>query len=341
MKKLTKSRLFGRATAGLLTAALLLSGCSGERGTPQQSQPDNTAHIAYPELLPEGYAGSELASLAEECNALLTTDEAVMEADYVRQAIADFQGGKTADLNILCLYSNGNYYGARFYYEENGQLTFQVLNELWESGTQEEVPSHSVCDFYLTDYGYLVYQTEPHYEPTGYKLINDRDLYPNVEERDALYQTYIAPIAYTAMFRDWQSAQELNLLFLYEDICRYEGKDFSSPEDYIWPVPDVAATLSRYFEGITEEVVVAAAKRYDNDDTQCYYPEENSIHYEGGRGGGPFCLRITQWEREGSLLKIHYQRYDYITGDPDSAYILTIEDREDGGFTYCSNLQAE
>lgn len=338
-------RRMGRAAAALLTAALLLSGCSGDRGS---SSAGGGSHIAYPDLLPESYAGSELEVRAEQYDALicgvgddrLSTADGATDGSHVRQTVADFLDRTTGDLYVLSLWGDDRQFGTHFFYDEDGQLSATTPWELLpEEYSQEEAHTNPVYGLELNEYGYLVYREGgPDFEPSSYKLINERELYPDTARRDELYETYFSPIAYTALTgKSWESIEELNILWLYEDLLGYEGR---SAGDGVWQISDMAATLSRYFDGITEERLTALAEQWNSGSVQVYYPEDGTVRYQGGRGGGPLCLRITDWTEEGDLLSLHYVSYDYTTGvpNPDSGYVLTVENRPDGSFCYRSNL---
>ena len=73
-----------------------------------------------------------------------------------------------------------------------------------------------------------------------------------------------------------------------------------------------------------------------------YDPASGTLHYEGGRGGGPYYLRVTGWEEDGDRLTLHYEEYSPATGEPyeDSACLLTVRLLEDGTFRYLGNHKA-
>jgi len=98
----------------------------------------------------------------------------------------------------------------------------------------------------------------------------------------------------------------------------------------------ILETVSRYFDGVTADDFIPAQKSGPVN----YDPQTNTIHYEGGRGGGPKCMRVTGWSREGDCLKIDYENYSYETGVPfeNSCYVLTVRLLENGSFRYLSNL---
>ena len=137
---------------------------------------------------------------------------------------------------------------------------------------------------------------------------------------------------------EWDSLMEIpRPLWVFEDLYRYDHPD-TDPFDVYgtnWPVDEMAAQLSRYFDGVTGEQLI-------NKYQDIYDPASGTLHYEGGRGGGPYYLRVTGWEEDGDRLTLHYEEYSAATGEPyeDSACLLTVRLLEDGSFRYLGNHKA-
>ena len=196
--------------------------------------------------------------------------------------------------------------------------------------------SYAVTKIQLTEYGYLTYEGESGSEPMGYQVVNDRELFSDASQRQEMEEKYLDPIFPTALSGHWDDPTEMSLLWVFEDLYRCENG--GSPFDQYgtdWPVGEMVELLGRYFDGITRELILSEemASAYDS--------QTDTIHYEGGRGGGPFCLRVTSWETEEELLTLHYEHYDCATGIPyeNGQSLLTIRLMEDGSFRYLSNQE--
>ena len=191
----------------------------------------------------------------------------------------------------------------------------------------------------LTDYGYLVYEGESSSEPSSHKVISDHDLFADAQERQDLYDTYLRPIFYTALGSGgWSSLTEVgSLIWLYEDIFNYEmGISPFNVYGTDWPVEEMVKLLNRYFDGVTQQMIINSHRVEDYD------AATGTIHYEGGRGGLAPSYRITDWRQEGNILSLDYESYDFVTGIPyeDASYVLTVRLMEDGSFRYLSNQTA-
>ena len=191
----------------------------------------------------------------------------------------------------------------------------------------------------VNDYGYLVASGDFVSEPTGYLVIPDRLLWEDADQRVQLYERYLEPVLPSALGEtEWDSLEEIpQPLWVFEDLYHYDHQN-ASPFDVYgadWPVDEMAAQLSRYFDGVTEEQLIALYQ-------EVYDPATGTLHYEGGRGGGPFCLRVTGWEEDGDQLTLNYEEYSSLTGEPyeDRECQLTVQLMEDGSFRYLSNHRA-
>ena len=230
----------------------------------------------------------------------------------------------------------------RLYYahfvSDEGKVTHSIdyLNS-WEDALNPS--TYGIDKIHLTDYGYLVYEGESSSEPSSHKVISDHDLFADAQERQDLYDTYLRPIFYTALGNyTWTSAEQVEQwIGLYEDIHNYETG--ISPFDIYgtdWPVDEMVKLLGRYFEGVTEQMIVSSHRAQD------YNAAAGTIHYEGGRGGLAPSYRVTGSRQEDDLLAIDYESYDFVTGIPyeDASYVLTVRLMEYGSFRYLSNQTA-
>ena len=171
-------------------------------------------------------------------------------------------------------------------------------------------------------------------------MIPDRLLWEDADQRIQLYERYLEPVLISTALgsNEWDSLMEIpQPLWVFEDLYRYDHPD-TDPFDVYgtnWPVDEMAAQLSRYFDGVTEEQLI-------NKYQDIYDPASGTLHYEGGRGGGPYYLRVTGWEEDGDRLTLHYEEYSPATGEPyeDSACLLTVRLLEDGTFRYLGNHKA-
>ena len=168
----------------------------------------------------------------------------------------------------------------------------------------------------------------------------DRLLWEDADQRVRLYEQYLEPVLTSTALGDneWDSPGEIPLpLWVFEDLYRHDH-DNTSPFDVYgadWPVDEMVSQLSRYFDGVTEELLIGEYQ-------DIYDPASGTLHYEGGRGGGPYCLRVTGWEEDGDRLTLHYEQYSYFTGEPleGCRYQLTVRLLEDGSFRYLGNHKA-
>ena len=342
-------RLIALCLAGL--AALgLLSGCVRSAGPA-----DPLAHIAYPELLPEGYAESSLAAGITSCGALVAAEsglgdtplESVMEADYVRAEVERFLAGETDTLWLCALYERdygeytigGRRYDPlfhRFDRAADGSLTADSTGQLPEIGSAPEAPE-PLAGLALNDYGYLVWD----YAADGrldesLKLINDHDLYPDADERHRMYQTYLRPLtAYNYLLRDWDRVEDAGPAhLLYEDLSRaVDGNDLSDGDtgNYVFALEDCVDFLSRYFDGVTADWVIRCVRERGS-----YDPVTGLCRYPGGRGGVGPGYRVTGWQRDGEELTLSYETFDWC-GRRLRTGTLVLHLTEDGGFRYRSN----
>lgn len=315
------------------------SAASSDTPVPEPPAPDrepigSPAVIDYPELLDWEVVESPLYRQAlERPSVILYDGEIITGPQPVEDFLAAVEKGEDWDLYhyTFQIYDNGerNCY-LRHFVSDKGTVSYSYGSEdQWNS--MAEGGKVAVSGLSLNEYGYLVYGAD-----SGDQVVNDRALYENAQECRKLYDRYFPPVLYLGLgSRAWASPQELtSWVGLFEDIYRYEtGGSAFDRFGSEWPVAEMAETLSRYFDGVT-------ADNFIRDRKFPYDPQTGTIHYEGGRGGGPICYRVTGWEQEGETLAIDYEEYYFYTGVPfeNSSYTLTVRLLEDGSFRYLSNL---
>lgn len=308
--------------------------------------PSGEAEILYPDLLPEAVTSTGAYRIAAaDPTAVIIWNGRVATgrtaADSFWQAA---ESGGTGELSlytfspnhaepdkIQCQYD-------RFWTDGGSSWYFSDYSA--DSSTAFMEPSRYDAQLLeVNDYGYLVASGDFVSEPTGYLVIPDRLLWEDADQRVQLYERYLEPVLPSALGEtEWDSLEEIpQPLWVFEDLYHYDHQN-ASPFDVYgadWPVDEMAAQLSRYFDGVTEEQLIALYQ-------EVYDPATGTLHYEGGRGGGPFCLRVTGWEEDGDQLTLNYEEYSSLTGEPyeDREYQLTVQLMEDGSFRYLSNHRA-
>lgn len=172
-------------------------------------------------------------------------------------------------------------------------------------------------------------------------MIPDRLLWENADQRIQLYERYLEPVLISTALgsNEWDSLMEIpQPLWVFEDLYRYDHQN-TSPFDVYgtdWPVDEMAALLSQYFDGVTEEQLI---DKYQD----IYDPTSGTLHYEGGRGGGPYYLRVTGWEggrATGSPCTMRSTALPPANPMRAAACLLTVRLLEDGTFRYLGNHKA-
>lgn len=294
--------------------------------------------ILYPELIPPTLTNSKLYQKAVFENAVICYNgEPVTSKTIPEKFVKEISESKSCELNIYSFADNKTSVSCVIKtLKSTGKehMEQMVYTDNWE---EAEMPSDSyaIKEIVMTEYGYLTYSSDSSSEPGTSKVVNDRELWSNAAEKHKMYDTYLAPIFYTALGEHfWQTPHELTQwIWLYEDIYQYENN--SSPFDKYgmdWPIDDMLSLLNKYFDGVTRDEIISTVKA-------TYNAKTNTIHYEGGRGGGPFPLRVVSWEENDDTLTIHYENYDFVTGIPyeNASYQLTVKLMDDGSFRYLSN----
>lgn len=309
--------------------------------------PLEEAEILYPDLLPKEVTSTYAYEMAKaDPTAVIRWDGRIATgrtaADTFRKAVEsggtgeltvyDFYPSYTEPEKVRCSYT-------RFWTDGGSAWCFSDLSEDSRSAYTE--PSrYALQSLEFNDYGYLVATGEGSSEPTGYPVIADRLLWEDADRREQLYTRYLEPVLTSTALGDneWDSLGEIPLpLWVFEDLYRYDHNGTSPFDTYgtDWPVDEMASQLSRYFDDVTEELLI-------QEHQDIYDPASGTLHYEGGRGGGPYCLRVTGWEEDGDRLTLHYEEYSCFTGEPleGREYRLTVRLLEDGSFHYLGNHKA-
>lgn len=320
---------FGLAACGGPESGAALSGPLQSASVPEREPIGDPAVIAYPELLDWDLVASPLYQQAlERPSVILYDGEVITGPQPVEDFLAAVEKGEDRDLYLYIFRVSDS--GDRDCYlqhfiSDKGTVTYsEGFENQWDSlGEGVEI---EVDDLSLNEYGYLVYGPL-----SGCQVVNDRDLYSDREQRLALYDAYLAP-SILVVSANWTSPRELaGWLGIFDDIYQYEN---GGPRREDCPAGEMVETLCRYFEGLTEEMVMEELRRIN-----VYDPQTGLVKASYGRGGGPVCYRVTGWDQQGKDLSIDCERYDYYTGLPleGTACRLTVRLLEDGSFRYLSN----
>lgn len=339
----------GREPSSLFTSASTSLGESGSSSLSQAGSPQaqGSSTVINTGALLEGMESSVLYREAVQMGGVIVANDLPV-TDYgpVVRFLESARAGREDSFCLFC-FRRSDYggvpafgcYMARFTTRDGGMTVEE--NDVPGWGLAPAFPhSYSLDSCYLSDYGRLVYTTQGATSPSSAQVVPLEEIIDHYSEKKELYDRYLAPIYYTALGgRLWGSPQELGRwIWLFEDLYNYQHQHREDPwQEYgsYWPVEEMAALLSRYFDGVTREMILA-------DNKGAYDEASDSIFYEGGRGGGPLYLRVTGWSQEGDLLSIFYEEYDGETGVPfeDASYLLQIRLAGDGSFRYLSNQRA-
>lgn len=317
-----------------------------EPDAPAREPIGSPAVILYPELADETLTASALYRQAlERPSVICYQDEPLTDPQVVRDFLAAAEKGKDQDLYL---------YQFRYWENSNDPYNCYLVHFFTDGGTTNMSEGYSsnwnnmegsdgrpLASISLNEYGFLIYRGEGITEPSAVQVVNDRTLYDDAEEYHRLRDTYLEVLRATALSQPWSSTEELaesaSLVWIFEDLYYSEGGDPWASFGANWPLDTMVETLSRYFDGVTKEMIVGRkyADRYD--------PQTDTIFYEGGRGGMTPSFRVTGWTREGDQLMIDCEQYDPYSGVPveNGFYTLTVRTLEDGGFRYLSNLPRE
>lgn len=341
---------------GPRTPSSLESAGTGQGSAPEDREPvGDPAVISYPELLPEDLLSSPLYQQALARPSVISYKQGIATAP---QSVYDFlaaaERGEDRDLYCYDFYTvfaeELPNLRLTHFISDGGGLSLRIdYADDWEELT-ETSGCYRITDLTLSDYGRLIYHRTSERTDGGegdgreydasVLAVNDHDLYDNADERQQIKETYLDPIQYCGIgVNTWTSPQELNnLIFAAEDLYRYENGD--TPFDHFgssWPIDFILETLSRYFEDVTAQDVIANEERFLS--VSHYDPQTDTVYYEGGRGGAFPTPRVTSWTQDKDLLLIDYDCDNIDTGIKEYSRRLTVRLMEDGTFRYLSNLE--
>ncbi len=313
--------------------------------------------VVYPDTLPANWDQSDQAAQCRETGAVVVgrieggtgLEGPSGSKEFVTGQVEGFLDGSLPELWVCRVYGEEPDSASfrRYWWEEGGQMRTAVGDSVQE--TRQSENTWPVSDFALNEYGWITCQVGDFSPEEGNSpVISQRELDPDWEEHQQWYDTYFRPLIPTGIggMNMWRAPVEIaheaggrtdKWIWLFEDIYGQKAWDEFGAQ---WPVDVMVETLSQYFEGLSAELFIQAAG-------DAYDPATNTIHYEGGRGGGPVIIRILDGEQQGDDLVISYNYCNYLDGSPHASengstvWQLTLTLREDGGFYYRSNMPAD
>lgn len=322
---------------------------------PEREPIGNPAVISYPELLPEEVTISPLYQQALERSSVISYKQGIATAPQpVYDFLAAAERGEDRDLycyDFYTVFAEGlPSLRLTHFISDGGALSLRIdYADDWEK-IAETSDCYRITDLTLSDYGRLIYhrtgertdggEGDGWEYDTSVLVVNDYDLYDNADQRRQMKETYLDPIQYCGIgVNTWASPREINnLIFAVEDLYRHENQD--TPFDHFgssWPMDFILETLSRCFEDVTAQDVIANVERFLS--VSHYDPQTDTVYYEGGRGGAFPTPRVTNWTQKEDLLLIDYDCDNIDTGIKDYSRRLTVRLMEDGTFRYLSNLE--
>lgn len=204
-----------------------------------------------------------------------------------------------------------------------------------------EAPT-KVSSFAFNDYGRMIVTGEGSTEPTNIIMVSGYQLYPDFTQRQELLQKYISPIANEAPINTtWDAPTQLtNWVWTYESLF-YHTNSFSTPWDVYgnnWPVPAMVQLISTYFD-IDPQMLHGALA---SDMRGKYDADNDTLYYEGGRGGYSPTHMVTGRRLTGDMMEIDYYQENF-DGTPVPGFshcTLTLRILPDDTFRYLSNRVA-
>ena len=316
-------------------ACLFLASCSFQSG----SELLDSSLLAAP--VPEELTQSELWQQAVHSGSLISYEEEPITTKAMAEEATASLAKKGGTVEMYQFSGSGDTAACtRILCKNTGEEITLSRSETqdWITSAEPE-QTNTLTEPQLTRYGFFTAQTGSG-EDFGFRAVNDAELYGNTADLRQLYDTYLKPIAATAIGeKTWSSPEEAgDLLMLAEDIAwAVDGISFREtyPDGWI-PVNYLVETLSRYFDGIDRRAVVYTVYDFDYASDCMHYTFERDYEAELPR------VRVLSAHEQEELLRISYCLYDPCTGEPlpDSSRVLSVRPQEDGSFRYMSNLMA-
>jgi hypothetical protein len=314
-------------------------------GTSGAARP--AAFLQYPQDMLASLEGTGMYRYAQKKDAVIICDEVpVTGSGKVYRFIDDIRQGRDSSIEILRFFvidqGNGAYENLTDHtvlFQEKGRpgvrsnYYYTWDGEPEPAGSDEYVPE--IDQIFLSDYGFLTWQSTVDDWQMGAPVIHPVELYENYYELDALQHRYLVPIYGLEIGYPWDTYDEISpsWLFVFEDLYHYEtGRSPWLDYGQEWPMPVILETLNTYFYCVTEEMIL------EKEDYVFYDPDRNVITSMGGRGGPDLFLRVVDFNRNGRLLAVEYVVCDPATGEPfpEAGYVLKVRLNTDGGFYYQS-----
>lgn len=292
--------------------------------------------ICFPTPFEEGFEDSAaFAAAMERPSVILYNGYVISTVSAAEEFIEKSKKGEYAELYIYDFSFRKIYDSGSCYYNElvssEGKIYHRNDLFLWNE-TEGSDYVYPVKEVSINEHGYLLIE---YYGPMDTVTFRVENVYPE-EKREVfeeMERKYLEPIEhFIVLGGSWGDVSELDPIIAFEFLFSYEnGK--SPWEEYgnYWPAEDILSLLGKYFDGVSRDIFKEYRKYEYDAKTDCYY-------YEGGLGGVPPEVKITEFCEENGSAVIYYELYNGDYGHTyDNGYMaLRIRLNADGSFTYLS-----
>lgn len=297
------------------------------------SEPEEEGEkVRYPGEVPEEIAESaSYREALEMADVILVRGVPVTGGERPKAFLDAIEAGETASLLVYSYGWDGQYQTAAFSGAKGAVVCTSTWFMQYDSVRGGQVTKENCGILELSEYGYLSWAPGAGYELSALQVVNDSEIFADDAQRKEIYNTYLKPfIQCGALAQEWTNADELpsvTFLYLFEDI---NGPQVWQEYGSEFPFEKVKETALRYFE-VSDDTL---------RDNKFYKQELDAFEYEGGRGGGPVCIRAVSAAERGGMTEIDYEWYSPTTGAPtaDMRFRLTAEKTGDG-FRLVSNAK--
>lgn len=164
------------------------------------------------------------------------------------------------------------------------------------------------------------------------------------EDLENCRERYLEPLLHTGLlYRSFGPGETAELA--QAPLLIYAFEDFTGPEQMRQYGPDIPGEA---VEGLlTARFPVTPEELRETLLSDCYDPERQVYHYEGGRGGGPMEVELTAARREGEELLLDYTLLALTSMDdsqlrPVCTGTLTVREAgEDWQYLRCQSTPAQ